>query len=232
MNLSTIRLASSGVRTAWNTFNDYRQRKAVEAYDALSEAAGEIDLESLKDRGSDILQESRKEAGRVTQAARIRLSKALDTATEQGKDLAEQGKELLGQADKSSKKARKKAEKKAAKVRKKANKKFGRNQKGSWIGWVLALILGLVAGFVAWILFGKKDEAGTQPPRVEEYSSEEGEESHLVYSTTTPEGEDVKQEKVDPDEFLTSLDEQLHQHQESTGKHALIEDPQDRDDTK
>ncbi|MCF4007616.1 hypothetical protein L1O03_10615 [Corynebacterium uropygiale] len=228
MNLSTIRLASSGIHTAWTSFNDYRRRKTAEAYDALADATGDIDLEALKDRGSSLLDDSRKEAGRVTQAARIRLSKALDAASEQGKELAEQGKDLVAQADKSSKKLTKKA-------RKKANKKLGKkDKKRCWLTWLIVLAVSAIAGVLAWVFFGRKEQPGTTPPRVEEYGSDEDTSSTLVYSTSTPsEGstEDQEQE-IDSEEFLADLDEQLQQHQETTGRHALIEDPEEDDQPK
>lgn len=237
MNLSTIRLATSGIHSAWTSFNDYRRRKAAEAYDALAEATGDIDLDALKDRGSSLLEDSRKEAGKVTQSARIRLSKALDAASEQGKELAEQGKELVAQADKKSKKLSKKA-------RKQANKKLGKkDKKRCWLTWAIVLALSAIAGALAYVFLGRKQEVDDTPPRVEEYSSDDADTSStLVYSTSTPdeasspapeeEPTETPDEDIDAKEFLANLDEQLEQHQESTGRHALIEDPEEDQETK
>lgn len=206
MNTGTLKVALSASNAAWNQFKKYRDDKAVNAYDSLSEAAGSF--EGLRERGSELLDDSRREAGNVTKAARARLEKALAEA-------GEKGQELSGETHKTGKKVGKRASKKAQKAQKKAAAKAARKEKGGnkWRNFGLfAALLATLAGGAYWWL-NRKETPGTTPPRVEEEAGDTETESTLVYSTETPEDAEPTVGKVrSEEELLASLDEQLEKH--------------------
>lgn len=199
MNISTLQVALSAADTAWTQFKKYRDEKALETYDRLSTAAESVGgIDGLRERGSELLDDSRREAGHVTKAARIRLEKALAEAAERGQELS---------AD--ARQARTAGQKKAAKA-------TGKKAKGGHKFLVFGLIAGVIAalgGAAFWFLRKNKETPGTTPPEVKEYVLKSEPESTLVYSTETPEGEEPASGKLlSEEELLASLDDQLSKH--------------------
>lgn len=246
MNTSTLKMALNAGNSAWNQFKKYRDEKAVEAYDRLSEAAESVGgVDGLRERGSELLDDSRREAGNVTRAARVRLEKALDDAADKGQELAERGQDYREQARKSKKKNQRKARmsaargtqqaaKKALRDRKKANVRVAkirdrRNRKdesggNKWLIFgLLAALIAAVGGGAYWY-FNRKQTPGTTPPRVDEQEEGTQTRSTLVYSTETPEDVDPSEGTVQSEEeLLASLDDQLEQHRAE--QEAAEEDP-------
>ncbi|MGD7002503.1 hypothetical protein [Corynebacterium halotolerans] len=233
MNTSTLKIALNASNAAWNQFKKYRDEKAIQAYERLSEAAESVGgVEGLRERGSELLDDSRREAGNVTKSARARLNKALDDAQAKGQELAERGQQVAEDTRKNGKKKQRKAVKAAAQGRKEATRaanrtqkktakqiaKLGRNKQDKQQGTSKWLVFGLVSvliaavgGGVYWFL-NRKPAPGTTPPRVEEHGGGKTE-STLVYSTETPaEVEPAKGKLQSEEELLASLDDQLDKH--------------------
>lgn len=205
MNPATLKMALSAATTLRGRVKDYREEKAREAYDLLSEATSNIDFDELKDRSATLLDDSRREAGNVTQAARARLEKARE-------DLESRRADVEKKAGKSLTKAKKNlpSQKQAA---------AAKRRKGWGVAGGLALLAALAGGAYYWFIQREQGQESV-PPRVEDFSDiEEKEpetESTLVYSTTTPTDASAGPLGEDPaerdEELLGSLDEQLQQH--------------------
>ncbi|MBX8995068.1 hypothetical protein HCH15_02565 [Corynebacterium testudinoris] len=196
MNPATLKMALSAASSVRDRIKDYREEKAREAYDLLSDAAASIDVEELKKRSTSFVDESRREAGNVTQAARIRLEKALE--------------DLDSRRDEAEKKTRKGIAK--AKKNLPAQKKAAAKRRKGWtIAGLVALTASVAAGAYYWFL-QRQSQPGDTPPRVEDFSApsaEETQESTLVYSTVTP-TEETPAER--DEELLGPLEEQLEKH--------------------
>lgn len=222
--MSTLNVALSAGNAAWKQFKKYRDEKAVEAYDRLATAADSFGgIEGLRERGSELLDESRREAGNVTKAARARLEKALEDAQERGQELSSDARKasLKGrkEAAKVSKRARRKADKRATRAKAKALKAAGRKQRGGnriLVFGLIAALLTALGGAAFWFLRNRKQTPGTTPPAVHEYQLKNAEpEAKLVYSTETPDGEEpAKGKLMSEEELLSSLDDQLAKHEE------------------
>lgn len=183
MNPVTLKMALSAALAIRERVKEYNEKKTREAYDLLSDAASRVDLEDLKARGGSLLDEGRREAGYVTQAAHARLDAA-----------------------------RKRLEKAADNRPSPTQVKAAKRRRTLTIAGLIALLLSAVAGGVYWFT-RQQEKPGDTPPRVEDFSPTEEKapetESTLVYSTTTP--EEGVPEEVD-EELLQSLDEQLEKH--------------------
>lgn len=183
MNPVTLKMALSAALAVRDRVKEYNEKKTREAYDLLSDAAGRVDLEDLKARGGSLLDDSRREAGHVTQAAHARL------------DAAKKRLEKAADNRPSPKKAR------AAKRRRNLTT-FG----------LAALVVSAVGGAVYWFI-RQQPQPGDTPPRVEDFSGTDEKapetESTLVYSTSSP--EEGVPEQID-EELMQSLDDQLEKH--------------------
>lgn len=215
--MNTLNVALSAGTAAWNQFKKYRDEKAIEAYNRLSDAAESVGgIDGLRERGSELLDDSRREAGNVTRAARVRLQQALDEAAERGQELTDQAADSGKKGQKKLTRASRQAAKKADKTRKKsANrvaKAAGKKQSGGKKWLLISAFAGLAAviGGTAYWWLNRRDTPGTTPPRVEEQGGQTETESTLVYSTETPaEVEPAKGKVQSEEELLASLDEQL-----------------------
>lgn len=183
MNPVTLKMALSAALAIRERVKEYNEKKTREAYDLLSDAASRVDLEDLKARGGSLLDEGRREAGYVTQAAHARLDAA-----------------------------RKRLEKAADNRPSPKQVKAAKRRRTLTITGLITLLLSAAAGGVYWFT-RQQEKPGDTPPRVEDFSPTEEKapetESTLVYSTTTP--EEGVPEEVD-EELLQSLDEQLEKH--------------------
>lgn len=215
--MNTLNVALSAGSAAWNQFKKYRDEKAIETYNRLSDAAESVGgIDGLRERGSELLDDSRREAGNVTRAARARLQQAIDDAAERGQELSEQAAESGKQGKKKLTRASRQAAKKADKTRRKSAdrvaKAAGKKQSGGNKWLVIGAFAGVTAviGGAAYWWLNRKDTPGTTPPRVEEQGGQAETESTLVYSTETPaEVEPAKGKVQSEEELLASLDEQL-----------------------
>lgn len=183
---TTLKMALTGARSAYNAYADFRDRKMDEAYETLSSAA-----ESYGPKADDAMEMARnryddsvKKAGNVTQAARVRLEKALAAVEDKGGD-------ALKDARSSGKQLNRKGRRKAAKLDKKARKAASGND-SHWVRnlAVVALTASGVAAVVYAVVNKRKQTPGTTPPRVEDQftpveQAPEEEEPVLVYSTQT-----------------------------------------------
>lgn len=189
MNPALLKMAFSAATTARARMKEYNEKKTREAYDRLSDAASRVDLEDLKARGGSLLDEGRREAGYVTQAAHARL-------------------------DDAKKRLEKAADNRPSVKRARAAKR----RRSLTIAGVVALLLSAAAGGAYWFTTRRQAEPGDTPPRVEDFSGAGDKsadekaaeaESTLVYSTATP-AEGVPEE-VD-EELMHSIGEQLEKH--------------------
>lgn len=183
MNIATLKMALSAATAISERVKEYNEKKTREAYEMLSDAAGRVDLDDLKARGGSLLDESRREAGQVTQAAHARLEAA------------------------------KKRLEKAADNRPSQKKARATERRRSLTTFALAaLTLSAIGGVVYWFT-RQQPQPGDTPPRVEDFSGPEEKapetESTLVYSTTSP--EEGVPEQID-EELMQSLDDQLEKH--------------------
>ena len=199
MNPATIKLLLDGFNAVRGRVKEYNEQKAREAYDLLSEAAHRVDLDELRSRGTSLIDEGRREAGNVTQAAHLRL------------DAAKQ--RLAKVADKTP------AKKRARQVRCRRN--------WTMVG-LAALLVSAIAGAVYWFT-RRQSTPGDTPPRVEDFSGggEATTEAKLVYSTETPGSPEEGATERD-EELLNSLDEQLEKHRQAAedeaGEFEIVED--------
>ena len=222
MNPTTLKLALNAASSAWGRTKDFREQKSREAYDALSDAAGKVDFDAIRERSGELLDDSRREAGQVTQAARARLEKAREELEERRKNgVADTGKARKTVSRVRRKKGRDVSSKLSSKAaRKKA--KAGKRRKALGNLGIIALLAAVVAGLYYWL--SRRPQPGDTPPRVQDFSGEDSQEQKptLVYSTTTPEGQkvpaagDLAEEPAERDEeLLGSLDEQLAAHRDT-----------------
>lgn len=204
---TTLKLALTGARTAYNTYADFRDRKVDEAYGALSSAA-----ETYGPKADEAVESARhayddsvKKAGNVTKAARIRLEKAIAAAEEKGgaalKEVRSSGKEV-------NRKARRKAAKLDKKAQKATSKQLARVEKKE-SHWVRNLALtALTASGVAAIVYAvvnkRREVPGDTPPSLDDlFAPVEKEEPVLVYSTQT--GDDAPAEDTIEDEAADEI---------------------------
>ncbi|WJY88598.1 hypothetical protein [Corynebacterium confusum] len=239
MNLGSLNMAYRVGSSLWNQFAEFRDEKARQTYDALEEAADKVDNHT-----QDWFPGSRKEAGRVTQAAHSRLERALEDIKSQANEAQDKAKDKTENATanlrKSATEARKKSQKKAIqlerraqdsrksatkaakKARKQATKKQKKqNRSAFWpIAAVVAAVAAIGGGVYYWLR--RNDTPSEQPPRVEEFGgNEQTAGSTLVYTSTTekPVSTQVEEGVVDRDEeLLGSLDAQLANHQAETAE--------------
>lgn len=183
MNTTVLRTAYKVTRAGLHAFNDYRQRKAAEAYDALADAAAATSdfRATASDRAEDFIED----AGAVTRAARARLDHAFSDALEDASTTAN--------------KVLTKAQSKLHKVEPAPKKKCCGFKKVAKAGLLVA-VFGAIAAAVAYWFFTPIEEPEVTPPRVEDFPEEDEfpvdtEESVLVYSTETPVDEDPKDTK-------------------------------------
>ena len=185
MNPATIKMLLDTFTAVRGRVKDYNEKKAREAYDLLSDAANRVDLDELRARGNSLIDEGRKEAGNVTQAAHLRL------------DAAKQ--RLAKAADNTP------AKKRARKAQCRRN----------WtMAGLAALLVSVIGGAVYWFT-RQQSVPGDTPPRVEDFSGDTpATESKLVYSTETSGSPASPEEGVSErdEELLSSLDEQLEKH--------------------
>lgn len=221
MNPLTLKMALSAASSVWGRAKDYREQKSREAYETLAEAANSIDVDGLKERSAELLNDSRREAGTLTKAARTRLEKAradFDDRRELAEGEAQQAKKAFR---KTRKDLRKDASKRAKAAEKKA--KGQKRRKTMRNVGLLTLVAALIASLYYW--FTRRPEPGTTPPHVQDFSGEgadtatEEPSSTLVHSTSTPEGGqpsaagDLAEDPAQRDEeLLSALDEQLETH--------------------
>ena len=190
---TTLKMALTGARTAYNAYADFRDRKVDEAYDALSSAA-----ETYGPKADDAVESARhaydesvQKAGHVTKAARARLEKALAAAEDKGgstlKEVRSSGKQL-------NRKGRRKAAKLDKKARKASSKQLARvgKKESHWVRNVAlsALTASGVAAIVYTLVNKRKDVPGDTPPSLDDLFNSaqqpaEDEEPVLVYSTQT-----------------------------------------------
>ncbi len=165
MNPATIKMMLDAFKAVRGRVKEYNEQKVREAYDLLSEAADRVDLDELRARGESLIDEGRREAGNVTQAAHQRLD-----ATR---------KRLARAADNTP------AKKRARQAQRRRN----------WtMAGLAALLVSVIGGSVFWYT-RRQDTPGDTPPRVEDFSGGETPDgSTLVYSTETPE-EGVPEER-------------------------------------
>ncbi|STC69241.1 hypothetical protein [Corynebacterium pilosum] len=207
MNPILLKQGFSVARDLFDRVNDYRAEKQREAYDALVEAADNfdnLDRDEVLERGQQLFDESRREAGKLTLAAHRRLDKARA-------QLADRAQDASKEVEKRTNKLADKVTGKEAK-RKKRRQTLGRIAAGTGIVALLAAIAAAVYYFVAGP--GKKQEPRTTPPRVEEHSGEK--DSKLVYSTTTEDdgakgsaGPLAEEPAERDDELMDDIDAQL-----------------------
>lgn len=165
MNPATIKMMLDAFTAIRGRVKEYNEQKMRETYDLLSDAANRVDLDELRARGESLIDEGRREAGNVTQAAHLRLDAAK--------------KRLAKVADNTP------AKKRARKAQCRRN--------WTMVG-LSALLVSAIGGAVFWFT-RRQDAPGDTPPRVEDFSGGEAPaESKLVYSTETPE-EGVPEER-------------------------------------
>lgn len=185
--MNNVKLALNTTLAAVRAFNDYRERKAAEAYEALADVAENYTLAELAELGQEkskaLIDERRDSAAKIAENARIRLEKAREASAEASKELV------------------KKADKQAVKMGIKEAPKKKSNRLG--IAALVAALLAAVGGALYWFVF-RPEKPAAEPPRVEEHTTEG---SRLVYSTVTPTESEVSSE------FLEDLDKQLAEHQ-------------------
>ena len=107
MNPNAISLAVKGLKSAYDSYSDYRDKKAAELYDTMQEAkkVAAAQNEAAKDAASDWAEDVKE-----------KVSDARD-------QLAEQAEELTGKVEKKSKETKKQAKKAAKQAEKDAKRK-------------------------------------------------------------------------------------------------------------
>lgn len=184
MNTTVLRTAFQVTRAGVRALNDYRQRKAVEAYDALADAASATN--QFRSTAAERAEEFIDDAGAVTRAARNRLDSALSDAFEDAETAAQK---VIAKAQTSLQPVQPESKrKKCCKCVKAAWKKTVK------FGVIVGILAALAA--IAYWFFAPIEEPEVTPPRVDDFDeSEDSEESVLVYSTETPTDEDEDSEK-------------------------------------
>ncbi|WP_312715145.1 hypothetical protein [Corynebacterium flavescens] len=199
MNPTVVSASLAAASKAWSKFQDYREQKALESYALLEEATAKAS-QATNGKSDEILSEARKQAGHVTQAAHLRLERALEELKNRSEEAGERlvevrknfseraedaehstrkaSRQALKKAQKASKEADKSAKRTAKKVNKKLTKKTGKltgklnkkNKRGK--AWPVAAILALlsVLGAAFYFLRLRKEPASEVPPRVEEFA--------------------------------------------------------------
>ncbi|MDO5077643.1 hypothetical protein [Corynebacterium sp.] len=182
MNTTVLRTAFKVSRAGVRAFNDYRQRKAVEAYDALADAAAATN--QFRSTAAERAEEFMDDAGAVTRAARTRLDSALSDAFE---DAGAAAQKVISKAQTSLQPVAPESKK----------TKFCKRLKGTCTktakAGVVFAVLAAIAALAFWF-FAPIEEPEVTPPRVDDFPDasdeddriEEVEESVLVYSTETP----------------------------------------------
>lgn len=203
MNPFLLKQGFSVAREIYKRVNEYRDEQRRNAYDALQNATDNFDADELRKRGKNLLDESRREAGKLTQAAHNRLDQAREEFANRAQDASKQVEKRANAA----------ADRLSGKKAKRDKRRQALKQAAGTTG-ILALVAAIAAAVYYFVLGpGKprKDEPSTKPPRVEEHSGEK--ESNLVYSTTTGEESSagpLGEEPAERDEtLLGSIDEQL-----------------------
>lgn len=196
MNPATIKMMLDAFNAVRGRVKEYNEQKVREAYDLLSEAADRVDLDELRSRGESLLDEGRREAGNVTQAAHLRLDAAK--------------KRLAQVADNTP------AKKRARKAQCRRN----------WtMAGLAALLVSVIGGAVFWYT-RRQDAPGDIPPRVEDFSGGEAPaESKLVYSTETPE-EGVPEERDEEllSALDEQLEKHRTAAEDAAGEFEIVED--------
>lgn len=225
MNPTVVSGSLAAASKAWSKFQDYRQQKALESYALLEEAAAQAS-KATNGNSDKIFSEARKQAGHVTQAAHLRLERALEELKSRGEEAGERFSEArknVSERAQETKKASKKAQKKATKAANRAARKAKRKKQRGKV-WPVAAILALLSflGGLFYFLRLRKQAPSEVPPRVEEFSGgadRAATGSTLVYSSvseedgedlTKPESDLAEEGVVERDEaLLGSIDEQL-----------------------
>ena len=214
MNLSNVSTAINVASSAWSKINEVREEKARKAYAALEEAASSA---AEKVEGAEIFPEARKQAGAVTQAAHARIERALAELAAARQQAADEVATKAASAKKDFKRAKKDANKVVAKVAQ-PKKKDKKN-----IFWPIAGVFALIAAVSGGLYYflRKKETPSEEPPRVEEFGADNVQGSTLVYTSTTEDAKEAKQDAGElaedgveerDEELLDSLDEQLAKH--------------------
>lgn len=258
MDSRSIKQAITVAKRAYDTFSDYQDRKAREAYDSLLNAADSYD--DVADNVAAKVNEGKKQATTLTEQARKRAQAAIAEAQAKKDELAKDGKSLVKSTKKDIAKSKKQGLKNAKKLRKQASNKPTFGQRVGRAG-LFSVILAAVAGVIYLVLEGKKSPAGTQPPKASDFKSDgtsptpndvaagaaagaanvdaqaaaEAEEPTLVYSTQTPAEDRIaspEEGAVERDEeLLGSLDEQMAKHRLITDEEREEEmDPNEKKD--
>lgn len=256
MDSRSIKQAITVAKRAYDTFSEYQDRKAREAYDSLLNAADSYD--DVTDNVATKLTEGKNQATTLTEQARKRAQAAIAEAQAKKDALAKDGKSLAKSTKKDLAKTKKQGLKDAKKYRKQLTQpKVTFGQRVARAG-LLSVVFASVAGVIYLLLDGKKKApAGTQPPKASDIAaaakaaannpasvptpndvaagvatgaaSAEGavsEEPTLVYSTQTPSTDHI----ASPEEGVTERDEELlGSINEQMAKHRLITD-EDEDD--
>ncbi|WKD60080.1 hypothetical protein CCICO_00080 [Corynebacterium ciconiae DSM 44920] len=212
-----------GVQTAKKgliALNEYRAKKADEAYDALQDAAqAALDKgQELYDSAADAVDNADvdgrvKDLNKRGSAISKQAAKRLEKAKAQTGDLRKEAEKNAKKSGKQLRKMAKQREKDAKKAAKDAKKKFKKDKKSSGskkfgiIATVLAL-LSAVAAAVYYFLFREDEKVSTVPPRVEDFATtDSSDEPKLVYSTETPQDADLGgTEKPFDEKVADSLD--------------------------
>ncbi|WP_218364811.1 hypothetical protein [Corynebacterium sp. TAE3-ERU30] len=201
--------------------NEYRAKKADEAYDALQEAAT-----AAMDKGQELydsaaeavdnadvdkrVAELNKRGSAISAQAAKRLEKAKSQTGSFRKEAEKNAKKSGKQLRKLAKQREKDAKKAAAQAKKKLKKDKGCS-KGKTFGTIAAVLalLSAAAAAVYYFFFREEEKVQTVPPRVEDFDTAVAdEEPKLVYSTETPADAEVAtpEDKPFDEEVADSLD--------------------------
>ncbi|AZA08175.1 hypothetical protein [Corynebacterium pseudopelargi] len=214
MNPTTLRIGYRGVKAAWHKFQEFKNDKASEFYDGLLEAGNATQERSdeASEQLSSVLEQSKKRL----EKAKAEFGNSAEEVEKRGKKAF---KRLSDKADKQTKASRKKAQKAAKKAQAKVSgkkkssklKKFG----------ISALLAALVAAIAYAVARFTKQEAETEPPRVEDFGAQAPTESTLVYSSeeridtaadAAAAADPVEGTPERDEELLKSIDEQIAKH--------------------
>lgn len=185
MDSRSIKQAITVAKRAYDTFSEYQDRKAREAYDSLLNAADSYD--DVADNVAAKLNEGKKQATTLTEQARKRTQAAIAEAQAKKDALAKDGKALVKSTKKDLAKTKKQGVKKAEKYRKQiAKPKVTFGQRVARAG-LLSVVLAAIAGVVYLVVDGKKKApAGTQPPKASDIAAEAKAAANNPASVPTP----------------------------------------------